>query len=142
MKKLVIIALSLCTFIGLAQEGKKEAMTERLTKRKEQSPENRAEIETKQLALKLDLSKNQQSVVRKALLDHHTEGNAKMLKNKEAIKSMSEEERHKFKLEFLDAQIALKEKMKGILNAEQYTKYSQMMDRKMKSRRGKGKRKK
>ena len=63
-------------------------------------------------------------------------------KNKEAIKSMSEEERHKFKLEFLDAQIALKEKMKGILNSEQYTKYSQMMDRKMKSRRGKGKRKK
>ena len=66
MKKLVIIALSLCTFIGFAQEGKKEAMMERLTKRKEQSPENRAEIETKQLALKLDLSKNQQSEVREA----------------------------------------------------------------------------
>ena len=49
MKKLVIIALSLSTFMGFAQEGKKEAMMERLTKRKEQSPENRAEIETKQL---------------------------------------------------------------------------------------------
>lgn len=136
MKKLLIIALALVTVSGFAQVDKEKVMMERLTRKSQKSPEERAQIETKQLTLKLDLTEKQQSQVEETLVAHHAEGNAKMAKNKKAMKEMSDDERHKLQVARLDAQIALKEKMKGILNAEQYAKYSQMMERKMK--RGKG----
>jgi hypothetical protein len=69
-----------------------------------------------------------------------------MKERKDAVrrsdKRLTPEERTKMKSEHLDAQIALKAEMKTILNNEQYAKYSQMMERKMKNRRGKGKRRK
>lgn len=139
MKKLLIIALALVTVSGFAQVDKEKVMMERLTRKSQKSPEERAQIETKQLTLKLDLTEKQQSQVEETLVVHHAEGNARMAKNKKAMKEMSDDERHELQVARLDAQIALKEKMKGILNAEQYSKYSQMMERKMKIGKGTGK---
>ncbi|RNC87629.1 MAG: hypothetical protein ED556_00100 [Winogradskyella sp.] len=142
MKKLLILALSLYTLGGFAQEKseeKKKTLMERLTKNPK-SPEQRAEVATKHLTLKLDLTKDQQSKVQELLSAAYTEGKNKMDAKKSKGKELTEAERHNMQVERLDAQIALKEKMKGILNAEQYAKYSEMMDRKMKRRKQRRKR--
>jgi len=135
MKKLFAITLTLFTFLGFAQQMSKEemkdAMKERLTKRERVSPEKRASIQTKRMALALDLSKQQQSEVESALTAHFQEEQEKINSQKKSKKDLTEDERHQMLSEKLDAQIALKEKMKNILNDEQYAKYSQMMDRRM-----------
>ncbi|SHH03019.1 magnesium transporter CorA family protein [Winogradskyella jejuensis] len=139
MKKLLILALSLCTFLGFAQQNnpeKKKALMERLTKSR--TPQERAEIQAKQLTLKLDLSEQQQTQVLDILTSHYAEGEGKIDANKKNRKEMSDDDRHKMQTERLDAQIALKAKMKDILNDEQYAKYSQMMERQMKRRGGPG----
>ncbi|ARV09290.1 hypothetical protein BTO05_06425 [Winogradskyella sp. PC-19] len=146
MKKLVVIALSLFTFTGFAQKINKEKMSnaveKRMYKKGKASPKAQAEIESKQMTLQLDLTKQQQTKVENALLGHYEI----MKERKDAVrksdKKLTPEQRTKMKSEHLDAQITLKAEMKTILNAEQYAKYSQMMERKMKNRRGKGKRRK
>lgn len=146
MKKLLILALALTTFIGFAQkkntEDRKRDLMERFTKRGPKSPEHRAEIESKQMTLRLDLSETQQSQVKSALLTHFTEMEGKRKAFKKSEKKPTADEVTAMKSEVLDAQIALKSKMKTILNAEQYQKYSQMMERKMKVGKRKGKKRK
>ncbi|MFD1062107.1 hypothetical protein ACFQ1Q_02520 [Winogradskyella litorisediminis] len=141
MKKLLILVLTLSTFVGFSQrnkEDRKKEFTERFTKRNTKSPEHRAEIQSKQMTLRLDLSSAQQSQVQAALLEHFTKAEEKKMAIKTSDKKLTEDERMAMKSEALDAQIALKAKMKTILNEEQYKKYSQMVNRKMKP----GKRKK
>ena len=62
MKKLLVITLTFFTFVGFAQQMGKDkmndAMKERLTKRERVAPEKRAAIQTKRVALALDLSKD------------------------------------------------------------------------------------
>ncbi|WP_299117532.1 hypothetical protein [uncultured Winogradskyella sp.] len=143
MKKLLVLALALCTFTGFAQKDKsekKKALMERLTKNS--SPEERAEMQTKQMALRLDLSQKQQTQVQEVLLAHYKEGQGKMDMDKKSRKEMSDEELKKMRSERLDAQIALKAKMKTILDDEQYAKFSQMMERKMHKGKRRGKRRK
>jgi len=137
MKKLLVIALALFTFTGFAQQMNKERMNDRLTKRGKMDPEKRASIQTKRMALALDLSANQQSEVENALKNHFQEEQEKVSAQKKPKKELTEDERHQMLTEKLDAQIALKEKMKNILNEEQYAKYSKMMDRRMQKAGGK-----
>lgn len=135
MKRLLVIALALFTFTGFAQkmdsEKMNDAMKERLTRRGKMSPEKQAAIQSKRMALSLDLSDAQQSQVEALLIDHLKEGQENGYAQKKAKKDLTEAERHEIVTKKLDAQIALKQKMKDILNDEQYAKYSKMMDRRM-----------
>ena len=144
MKKLLIIVLAIASFSGFAQEDKSERekiIRERLTKRAEKSPKDRAQIETKQLALRLDLTEKQQAQVEEILTAHHAKGQEKKKMVKKSRKDMSDEEINQLKLDRLDAQIALKEDMKAVLDADQYAKFSQMMERRMKRAKGMKKKK-
>lgn len=138
MKKLLVLVILFCTVSSFAQRERspeaRKAMMERLTK--QTTPEDRAEIDAKQMTLRLDLTSSQEKQVKDALIAHYSEGKAKRQSIKKSDKKISDEERQKMRVERLDSQIALKAKMKTILNAQQYAKYSQMMERK----KGKGKR--
>ena len=90
MKKLFAITLTLFTFLGFAQQMSKEemkdAMKERLTKQERVSPEKRSSIQTKRMALALDLSKQQQSEVESALTAHFQEEQEKINSQKKSKK--------------------------------------------------------
>jgi hypothetical protein len=131
MKKLAIMALAVFTLTGFAQNRSKEnnkALNERLTKRLSQSPENRSKLETKQMALKLDLTQAQQLKVEEALLAHYDELEKKGKLDKKAIQEMTDKQRQEIRLNRLDNAIALKEEMKAILDEAQYAKYSEMLE--------------
>ncbi|MBT8246112.1 MAG: hypothetical protein HKP48_11955 [Winogradskyella sp.] len=141
MKKLLVLALTLCTLTGFAQKDKsdkKKDLMERLAKRP--SPEERAEIQTKQMALRLDLSDKQQTQVQELLLAHYKDSYDKIDIDKTPVKDMTQEERQKMRIARLDSQIELKASMKTILDDTQYAKYSQMMERKMQKGKKRGKR--
>ena len=140
MKKLLVIALALFTFSGFAQEKEEQAdrttmLKKRLT-RSNYSPEDRAQMQTKQMTLQLDLTEKQQQQVNEVLVSYFTENKGKFRPNKKSKKEITDEERKNMRLAILDSQIALKEKMKGILDEEQYEKYSSKIDRYMKKRKG------
>ena len=140
MKKLLVIALALCTFSGFAQEKEEQAdrtsMLKKRMTRSNYSPEDRAQIQTKQMTLQLDLTEQQQQQVNEVLVSHFTENEGKFRADKKKNKEMTDEERKNMKLAILDSHIALKEKMKSILNDEQYEKYSKTIDLYTKKRKG------
>lgn len=145
MKKLLIVALTLFTVTVFAQPGRqakmKNAIDNRMAKEGKGSPETMAEIKSKQLTLQLDLSETQQSQVQSALLEHFTTEKKKKDAFRKSTEKPTQEERVAMKSEALDAQIELKRKMKNILNDDQYEKYSQMMERRIKNGKRKGKKK-
>jgi len=132
MKKLLVIVLALTTFVTYSQDSREQKRKEiRRNITREANPEKQAEIQTKRLALALDLDKNQQEQTLELLNSHFASIN-KSNEGKKDRKTLTEEERHELKVSRLNAQIALKEKMKEILNDDQYKKYSQMLGRRMK----------
>lgn len=144
MKKIVVLALALFTITGFAQKRDNERhhndREERRERREKISPEKQAEIQSKKLALALDLSEQQQSQVENTLLEHFKEGKEKMDAQKKSRKELTEDERHQLFSERLDAQITLKAEMKTILNDTQYAKYTKLMERRLQQRRGKSRR--
>ena len=141
MKKLLIIALALVTIQVSAQE-----RGERKGKFADFTPEEMAQLQTKKMTLALDLSEAQQREVSAINLENAKARKAKMKTRKarkDADKKPSKEEMLKMKNERLDAQIATKQKMKTILNAEQYAKWEKHlgkrnhMDGKRKEKKGK-----
>ncbi len=101
------------------------------------TPEQMATLQTKKMTLALDLSSAQQ----KQIQQFHLE-NAKLRKEKmEAVKGkrkdLSAEERYAHQSDRLDHMIAQKEKMKKILNEDQFSKWEkEMSHRKHKGRKG------
>ncbi|MEP2935884.1 MAG: hypothetical protein ABJM06_14265 [Gilvibacter sp.] len=103
------------------------------------TPEQVAELQTKQLTLVLDLNAKQQSSV-KAL-------NLKMAQDRKANsqkrdgQKLDSEQRYQRMITHLDNQIEVKASFKSILNAEQYEKWQKLRhhkkDKKQRSRRGK-----
>ena len=90
------------------------------------TPEQRTELQTKQMALTLDLNDKQMADIKKLLADRNTKAEA--FKNsrkadREAGKKLSSNEKFELKSKMLDNQIAMKREMKKILNEEQYTKW-------------------
>jgi hypothetical protein len=149
MKKLLLIALAFMALQATAQERQRmhqnDSKKERAHKFKDLTPEEAATLQTKKMALHLDLTEVQQAKIHALNLE-----NAKMRKAKmEARKAMKEdedfvkptkEERLKMKNERLDNQIARKQKMKAILNAEQYEKWSAQSQRRQGKKGSPGKR--
>ena len=128
MKKLLVIALALVTIQVSAQE-KREGRE----RKADFSPEEMAQLQTKQMTLDLDLTEEQQEQVGAINLENAIARKAKMearKSKKNTEEKPSKEEMLKMRNERLDAQIELKRKMKNILNEEQYAKWEKKQDRK------------
>ena len=141
MKTLIVIALTIFTLNGVAQEKRKRGSErhDKMELRKEMTPEDIADLKSKKLTLRLDLTDTQQNEARKIILqqsklnhdlrdEHKTNADKREKPSKDAFVKM---QNHK-----LDQLISLKREMKTILTPEQYAKFEKMRPRKQ---RGKGK---
>ncbi|NRD19438.1 hypothetical protein HNV08_05215 [Winogradskyella eckloniae] len=140
MKKLVIIAIALVTLNGFAQErgGKKMRKENRSEMRKDMTPTDIADLKSKRLTLKLDLTDAQQKKVQKLFLEQAETRqkfrDAHKPKDGEKREKPSQEEFVKMQNQRLDQQIQMKRNMKSILTAEQYAKFEKMKPREHKKR--------
>lgn len=134
MKRLLIIALVFATALVTAQEGdnrQNKERGERMERYQDYSPEEIATLQTKKLTLHLDLTKSQQKDIQKLNIENAKEKKAKMEARKSQkeggeLQKPSKEEHYKMMNERLDKQIAMKNKMKNILNEDQFVKWEQM----------------
>ncbi|WP_298554018.1 hypothetical protein [uncultured Algibacter sp.] len=139
MKKLIIIALALVSLQAIAQEGKKEKQNkpERAEKMMNLPAEDIATLKTKKMTLFLDLNESQQAKIQKINLENATKRKEMMAKRKAKkengdAKRPTPEQRLKMENARLDYKIAMKAKMKTILNDEQYAKWEKAQIRKAK----------
>lgn len=142
MKKLasIILLVFAFTFTVQAQKGKRKMKGEKL------STEQQTTLAVKKMTLALDLTASQQNQVRPLIAQKFTDRKAhqeKMKASKKDKKKLSADERYAKANERLDMQIAMKGKMKNILNKEQFEKFEKMNNkRKMKGKKkGKGNKK-
>jgi periplasmic protein CpxP/Spy len=136
MKKLIIIAIALISIQGIAQEERKERPNrkEMAQKMSDLTPEETASLRTKKMTLHLDLNKSQQAEVYKLNLE-----NANMRKNmmetrkakmqSGSMEKPTKEQRLAMENAKLDHQIAMKAKMKTILNNDQYVKWEKSLEK-------------
>ena len=131
MKKSILVAftllLSLNTMSYAQQKWSKDIKKELYSKRGGISPEESAKMQTKEMTLALDLSDEQQKDVEEALLSFHNDVQETKTSMDKKYDDMSLEEKRAIKSIYLDHQIALKQKMKTILNEKQYEKFSTRM---------------
>lgn len=111
-----LMALLLCTS-AFAQERRiaKKAL-------QDYTPEQLATLKTKKMVLSLELSQSQENKIYNILLEEIKARKEKKIK-KEDFKNLTSDQRYDMKMKRLDAQIALQEKIKKILNEEQYTQW-------------------
>ena len=126
MKKVIAIVFLSLSFLTNAQEER-----ERANKMQDYTPEEMAQVQTKQMTLDLDLTEAQQKQVQQINLENAKERKAKYEARENASKSSekekpSKDERLKMKNEQLDRQIEMKKKMKSILNEDQYKKWEEI----------------
>ena len=137
MKKL-ILTLTLLTGVLLTAQEMRPRMHHQ--KHDDLTIEQRATLQTKHLALALDLTENQQKQVQKLKLEQEELRQSKRaeMKEKRAAKDekkISTEERYQHELERLDHMIAFKAEMKSILNQSQYEKWERLQHHKRKQNR-------
>jgi len=132
MKKIVIILIALVTLQVTAQDKKKayhkEGQRERMETMKDLTPDEMATLQTKKMTLHLDLTEAQQKSIQTFNFEEATFRKAKMeehkaMKDSGETKAFTKEDKFKMMNERLDHQIAVKQKMKSILNAEQFDKW-------------------
>ena len=127
MKKLILIALALLAIQVGAQEPKRDGHKKGQAM-KNLSADEIATLKTKKMTLHLDLNESQQKEIYDINLANATTRKAHMESRKAKKESgdtqkPTKEERLKMANARLDHQIAMKAKMKTILNAEQYAKW-------------------
>ena len=149
MKKLVLIALAFIALQATAQEQRRQGKDgqERRQKMANLSAEDMATLQTKKMTLHLDLNESQQAKIQKINLENAIQRKS-MMEDRKAkkesgeLKKPTDEERLKMMNAKLDHKIAMKAKMKDILDDEQYTKWEKAQSRMGKKRDGmKGKKK-
>tara|TARA_R110002020_G_scaffold474772_3_gene707279 strand:+ start:166864 stop:167301 length:438 start_codon:yes stop_codon:yes gene_type:complete len=125
MKKLILIILVLFSCTLVAQSGpRKSKMKAGDAKEeiKDWSPEQRAELKTKKMALHLDLTEAQQNKI--YAIELEIAKNRLAMKEKRAEKKeLSSDERYEAKKKMLDAKLQIKEQYKSVLTAEQFEKW-------------------
>lgn len=125
MKNLFVILLLSVGFMMNAQnhkKGKMEARKEMRENRSNYTPQQIAELQTKKMALELDLSEKQQNEINVVNLEMATKRKA-VAENRKDKKELTETEKFDSKSKMLDEKIELKKKMKNILNDDQYAKW-------------------
>ena len=126
MKKIITVALLIVGMTSFAQERKmksEKAEMEQLT------PEQRNQLHLKKMTLELDLNAEQQKEMSKIIAEQNTKREAAMAErkaNEEAKQKITSDERFARQNKMLDEQIALKERVKKILNPEQFKKWDEM----------------
>ena len=128
MKKIFLIALALISLQAIAQEPKKEGRKNHNKMMMNLSAEEAATLQTKKMTLHLDLDESQQAKIKNINLQNATKRKAMMAVRKAKKESGSaqkptQEERYAMANAKLDHKIAMKAKMKDILNKEQYAKW-------------------
>ncbi|SFZ93268.1 hypothetical protein SAMN05428642_10335 [Flaviramulus basaltis] len=130
MKKLILIAIAFIGMQAIAQDAPKETPRnhDRSKKMMNLSAEEIATLQTKKMTLHLDLNKSQQAKIQKMNFENATKrkemmANFKAKKESGELKKPTDEDRFKMKNAKLDHQIAMKAKMKDILNEEQFAKW-------------------
>lgn len=131
MKKFILYSLAFILSLNVLHAQKKtwsdQAKNELKSPRTPMAASDRAKIEAKEMTLHLDLNDKQQEQTENALLEYHSQIES-IRKSVEKPKStLTPEERSAMKSQHLDAQIALKRKMKTILNEQQYEEFSKRM---------------
>jgi periplasmic protein CpxP/Spy len=143
MKKLVLIVMALVAMQVTAQEQRREHKQrdkqERSQRFKDFTPEQIAELQTKKMALRLDLTEAQQRDIKKIHLANAKERQAKreeqkLKREKNNGEKLSKEERYDIMNERLDKQISNKKEMKRILSKEQFEKFERNLN--LKQRKG------
>lgn len=136
MKKLIIIAVALFALQVTAQEQKREhhKKGERAHNMKNISAEDMATLQTKRMTLRLDLNASQQAEVMKINLEKATKKKAMMAERKAKKESGdAQKPTQKQRLEKanakLDHKIAMKAKMKNILDETQFSKWEKSQAR-------------
>ena len=143
MKKLILIALAFISIQAFAQTENREGRRGKMKNIKNLSAEDAAELGTKKMTLAFDLTESQQSEVMSILLDEAKFRKQKMQERearREELKKVrpSQEERLEMKKEKLDRQIEMKQKIKSVLDEEQYAKWESQMEQRRTQRQGKG----
>ncbi|MCK0148001.1 hypothetical protein MWU78_20310 [Arenibacter sp. F26102] len=139
MKKLIVLVVLMAGITTMAQKPERERGSR--GDMKDMTPEQIATLQTKRMTLALDLTDAQQKQIQSINLDNAKNRAEKMQEMKAKresgeAKKLTSEERYAMKTAMLDRQIAQKEKMKKILNNEQYEKWEKMKGEG--HRRGKG----
>ncbi len=120
MKTLFMSLFLLVSIVGYSQRGSHQGPY------KDMSAEQIAQLETKKLALALDLTESQQQQINEI----HFQKAIERQERKEARKAQEEKpdanERYEHMNERLDKQIEMKESMKEILNKEQFEKWEKL----------------
>ena len=130
MKKILIIAVALLALQVTAQEQQRERSNKqgKSLKMMDLSAEDAAALQTKKMTLHLDLNKSQQAEIKKINLENATKRKAMMAERKARkesgeIQKPTQEQRLEMVNTKLDRKIAMKAKMKNILDKEQYAKW-------------------
>ncbi|WP_152487251.1 hypothetical protein [Winogradskyella psychrotolerans] len=139
MRNLLVIAVALFTLNGMAQEKEKRSdRKDRSELRMQMTPSDIADLKSKKLTLKLDLTDAQQKKIHTIFLSEAKANEGLRQKHKaaegEKREKPSQEEFLKMQNTRLDQQIEMKREMKTILNAEQYAKFEKMKPRDHKKR--------
>ncbi|QOG02254.1 hypothetical protein [Flavobacterium sp. MDT1-60] len=131
MKKLFIAALLFVGVASFAQDTDNNATQDHKEHKERMTPEQRNEKQLKKLTSELSLDANQQAQVKQLLADR----SAKAEKFREARQAKKDSdakpttaEREAFKKEMMAEKEANDAKMKGILNADQYTKWKAIQE--------------
>ncbi len=141
MKKLVVLIVLMAGITAIAQ--KPERNRGDRNHMKDMTPEQIATLQTKQMTLALDLTDAQQKEIQSLNLENalkRSEKKKEMKARKDSgeTKKLTSEERYAMKTAMLDHQIAQKEKMKKILDKEQYEKWEKMKKNREGHRKGRG----
>ncbi|SFW70275.1 hypothetical protein SAMN02927921_03443 [Sinomicrobium oceani] len=137
MKKVFSLVIALTLITGaMAQEKRDRKSTDhkkdRIERFKDLTPEQLATLQTKRMAIKLDLSQAQQKEILKLNTELAEKRKAEFQKFKEAKdgkKEWTAEERFDFMNKKLDARLAVQQKMKNILDDNQYAIWKKSHDK-------------
>ncbi|MBU2527309.1 MAG: hypothetical protein KKC03_11980 [Bacteroidetes bacterium] len=131
MKKIILVLGLMVAPIMMAQQGKQMAVRSSQT---QLTAEQSATLETKRLALKLELTPAQQNQLQKVLTKRNEERKAQQeaIKKKRAAAEtkpiMTSDERFALQNKNLDARLAFQNDLKNILTDEQFAEWKEMQE--------------
>ena len=123
MKNTIII---ICLIMSITAFSQQRERGEKMFHHSNMTSEEMATLKSKKMTLQLDLNKSQQEQVKQLFVTEMNDRKAMMENNKEArTKAMdsSKVDHYKMMNARLDKQIAIQDKMKKILDADQYKKW-------------------
>lgn len=139
MKKLIVAAILMTGLASVAQEQKPMAKKEKM---EQLTPEQRNELRLKKMTLDLNLNATQQKEMAKLIAEQSAKREAAKAERKKKIQDgamPTPDERFAMQSKMLDEQIAMKERVKKILTAEQFEKWEKAKENRKHHSKGEGK---